>query len=114
MYELAQEIGRQLVLTAALLGYSGEYIPYQAHYCFARYEIPAQVIRRAEEEQRSGGSIEIRRKTWNGYILSLHYGNLYLEGTFFWKGEDLIACGITFAAREKQYGAFEWEWQQTM
>ncbi|MDE1919691.1 MAG: hypothetical protein KGH56_03260 [Patescibacteria group bacterium] len=114
MHELAQELGRQFVLVAALLGYSGEYIPYQAHYCFARYEIPAPVMMRAEEEWRGGGSIEIREQTWNGYIHTLYYGHLYLEGVFFRKGDDLVACGISFVKREKEYGAFKWEWQQTM
>lgn len=114
MYELAQELGRQFVLVASLLGDSGEYIPYQAHYCFAAYQIPAQVMQRLEEEQRGGGGIDIREQTSSGYIHTLYYGHLYLEGVFFWRGDDLIACRISFVKREKEYGAFEWEWQQTM
>lgn len=114
MYELVQEIGCQFVLVAALLGDSGEYIPYQAHYCFAAYEIPAQVMTRVEEDQRIDGSIEIREQTWNGYIHALYYGHLYLEGVFFWKGDDLVACRISYVTREKEYGAFVWNWQQTM
>ena len=82
--------------------------------CQARYEIPWPIMAMIQAEREKGGKIIVQAATPTGYISQLFYGKLFLEGWFYPKNGDIIACEVDFAI-EVEEGAkpiFIWHKEQ--
>lgn len=74
--------------------------PSEPPLCQADYEIPPEISEMIQEEKDKGGIIEIQEKSPTGYISSLFYGRLLLEGLFYLdKDGKVVICEITNATR---------------
>ena len=70
--------------------------------CQSDYEIPAEIEEMIQEEKKKGGVIEIREETPAGYITSLFYGRLLLEGLFYIEEGEIVYCDISNAIRAEK------------
>ena len=75
-------------------------------------EIPPAVIKVLKKEHEKGAVVEIREQTATGYISSLFYNRLYLEGWFFEKDGGIVACEITLVLKLDEEGKVLFLWHR--
>ena len=103
MYELARIIALALAILAHPLPAVANELG-----CAAEYDIPKEVLKAVAKQ--TSVVIEIRDQDPQGYIYSLFYNRLYMEGIFYQKGEGIAVCAITFAIEMDEDGKLLFIW----
>ena len=77
--------------------------------CSDDYQIPREILK--EVAKQTSVIVEIREQDPQGYIHSLFYNRVYMEGLFFQKGEGITVCSITFVIEFDPEGKLLFIWQ---
>ena len=98
---------RIIALALAILAYP---LPAVADelYCASDYQVPREILKEVAKETFI--VIEVRDQDPQGYILSLFYNRIYMEGIFYQKGEGIAVCAITFVLEVDQEGKILFVW----